>query len=71
MNRTYHRRRDWLIDHDPSNSTSASHAGCWNQEIAGDQLKPVVLALQASLAQGMDRRAGCGLIPEPVSKLSA
>jgi hypothetical protein len=71
MNRTCHGRRDWLIDHDPLNSTSASHAGCWNQEIAGDQLEPVVLAPQASLTQGMDCRAGRGPVPEPVSELSA
>ena len=55
----------------PQRSARAAHARGWNHEIAGDQLEPLVFAREASLAQGMDRGTGRGLVPEPVAELPA
>ena len=42
-----------------------------HHEIADDQPQPLVLARLQGQAQGMDRRPGRGLVPQPVAELAA
>src|SRR5271165_5091299 len=55
----------------PQCSARAAHARGRYQEIAGDQLEPLVVAREASLAQRVDRSTSRGLVPQPAAELAA